>query len=182
MLAHALAVHQGGHAQHLAHARATAGPFVADDQHIPSLVLLGRHGGVSVFFVFKHPCRAFKNQFFQARHFDQGAVWRQVAFEHHHAARGHDGVGGGAHHLAVGRWGVRQFFGQRAARQGEGLAMQVTAVEQGLEHRPGAADPVQVHRQKSPAGLQIGNQRGARKHLGHIVQGESNARFVGNGG
>src|SRR5262249_51447486 len=48
LVAHALAIDGGCGGEHLAHARAAARTFVADDNHIACLVLAAAHGLVGV--------------------------------------------------------------------------------------------------------------------------------------
>ena len=59
--------------------------------------------------------------------------------------------------------------------------MQVAALEQLVQHHGRAAHVVHVACQVLTAGAQVGNQGGAGKDLGHIVQMELDAGFVRNG-
>ena len=63
---------------------------------------------------------------------------------------------GRSHHLAVGAAVVGEVLGYSAARKREGIAMQMTPVEQRLEHRIGAAGAVDVDGEIAPARLQVG--------------------------
>src|SRR3546814_6997572 len=81
LVAHALPVERGGGRQHLAHARAALGAFVADDQHLAFLerALLDR--GEGVLLAVEDARGAFEDQPGGAGDLDVGAVWRERASE-----------------------------------------------------------------------------------------------------
>ena len=105
---------------------------------------------------------------------------REVALEHDDAAARMQRRGGAADDLAVGRRLPGQGLGQRPARQRQAVAVQVAAIEQRLQHRGDAADPVQVDGEVLAAGLQVADQRRAREDVGDVVEREADAGLVGD--
>ena len=59
--------------------------------------------------------------------------------------------------------------------------MQRARLEQCAHHDAGAAHVVEVAREKAAARLQVGNERRAGEHRGHVVQVKANAGLVRDG-
>ena len=59
--------------------------------------------------------------------------------------------------------------------------MQIAAVEEGFQDDRHTADVVHVFREIPAAGLEVGQQRGARKYFGHVEQVEHDTGFVREG-
>ena len=78
--------HFGGDTQHLSHAGATLGAFVANDQNISSFNLFRSHGGHSVFFGFEYSSRATMRKPFMSADFRHASFGREIAFQNHQAA------------------------------------------------------------------------------------------------
>jgi hypothetical protein len=119
----------------------------------------GLHGLQAVLFGFEDARRPAVLQPLQARDFQQRAVRREVALEHHHAAGRSDCIAHGADHSPSGVRRAVQFLGKGAAGEGDAVAVQVAAVEQRLEDDRRAARVVHVLGQEPAARLQVGDQR-----------------------
>ena len=182
LVAHALAVKQGGNAQHLAHAGAALGAFVADHQHIAGLVLHGLHGVLRFFFRVENPRRALVHQRLEACGLEQSAIRAQITLEHGQPAVWRDRVAGLAHHFTIGFSRMGKFLRQGAAGKGQHIAMQQTLLQQGAHDDASAADVVHITRQEAAAGLEVGNQGRAGKNFGHIIEVKTNACLMRNGG
>jgi hypothetical protein len=83
-LAEALRLQIAGRIEHFLHAGAAARPFVADDDDIAGLDLVGQDRLDAGVLAFEHPGRAgeFQDRFIDARGLHDTAVERQVAFQH----------------------------------------------------------------------------------------------------
>ena len=75
-----------------------------------------------------------------------------------------------------------QGLGQGFAGNGQHIAVQVTALQEGLEHDRHPTNDVQIACQITATGLQVGDQRRAVEHLSQIIHGEADTYFVCNGG
>ena len=124
-----MAVDERGDAEHLAHARAAARAFVADDEDVTFAVRAFAHRRERVFLALEDARRPFEDARLQSGDLDQRTVGREVALEHDDAAGRMQRVPRGAHDLAIGPRRVGQLVGERAPGEREGVAVQVAGVE-----------------------------------------------------
>ena len=178
-LAHALAVERGGGRQHLAHARAALGAFVADDDDRAFLDLARLDGREAIFLAFEHLRRAAELQPLHAGDLDDRAVGRQ------RAAQADDTAGRGdrrlhvVDHLLVGVPGdLVDILAERLAGDGHRLGIEEAAIEQRLHHHVDPAGVVHVLGDIFPAGLQVGDVRRRLEYFGDVEQVELDAALV----
>ena len=130
----------GGDLQHLAHAGAALGAFVADDEHVVGLDLAGLDGGEAVFFGVEDARRAAMLEALVAGDLDDAAFGGEVALEDDEAAGGLDGlVEGVDDDLARSLDGERGFFGEGLAGDGECGAVEQAGVDEALGEQAAAA-------------------------------------------
>ena len=178
--AHALAVDEGGDAEHLAHPGAAAGALIPDHEHVAALVAPVAHGRQRLFFRLEHPRRAAMHQRGQSGRLEQRPIRAQVAGEHGHAAVCGAGVGDGAHDLTIGRRSVLELLRQRASGVREAIAVQCARLQQRAQDYAGATHVVEVAGQKTTARLQVGNERRAGEYRRHVVEVKANTGLVGD--
>ena len=116
LLAHLLAVDQRGDAEHLAHAGPAARALVADHQHVAFLVVALAHRGGAIVLRIEHARGAFERARLQPRDFQQRAVRREIALQHHEPAVGPQRIAGRAHDLAIGRGRAAMLLAQACGR------------------------------------------------------------------
>ena len=147
------------------------------------LVGAGVDGGEGFLLAVEAEGGAFELLFLHAGDFDDGAVWGEVAAEADDAAGGGDGAGDGVDDvLVLGEDGAGEVFGEGLAGDGDAVAVEEAAVEEGLEDDGDAADAVDVEGDVFSAGLEVGDVGGAAHDGEDVVHGEADAGFVGEGG
>ncbi len=155
------------------------GPFVADDDHIAFLVFARLNGGERIFLAIEHARGPAMMQMLEPRHFHDGAFGREIAAQAHHAAGRRQRIVVSAHDLLVRiELHVLQIFGNRLARDGHAIAVDIAAVQQRAhQHRHAARFP-HILGDIFAARFQRGEIGRALEDLRHIEQIEFDAGFV----
>src|SRR4029079_6111250 len=99
LTAGALAVERGGRRQHLTHARAAPGAFIANDEHVAFLVLARLDRGESILLAVEATRRSGECQLLHAGHLHDRALRREIAFQANDAARLGDRLVGRTDHV-----------------------------------------------------------------------------------
>jgi len=169
---------QRGRPQHLAHAGAPLGPFVADHYHLAFPVGAGADHRGTFFFALEHARRPFVLEAREACNLDEGAVRREVALEHDDAAARRDRLIGCADDVAVRVWRAGAGLRQRRSGNGRRVAVQMAMGDERLHDGAHAPDRLDILRVVFAARLQVADQRRALEYRGHVVESEADAGFV----
>ena len=172
----------GGHAQHLAHARAAARPFVADDDDVARLDRAGAHGLERRFFAVEHARRAGMALGVVAGDLHHRAFRREIALEDDQAAGRLDRVRQRPHDDLVRRF--RRFarvLADRPPGDRHRVGMQMSAFEQPPRDERDAAGAMQIGGDEAATRLEIREQRHTRVDAVEVFDVERHLRFVGDG-
>ncbi len=181
-VAHALAIESRGGRQHLTHARAAFRALVADDNDIAFLVALGADRGERVLLAIEAARRPTECQPLHAGHLDDGPVGSERAAQAHHAASGQNGIVPGAHNILIGvPLNLGKVVLKGPAGHGQGITVQVTMIEEGLEQERHTASFEQVLGDITARRFQICDVRCPFHDIGYGEQVEVDAAFMGDG-
>ena len=172
-----------GGVEHLPHARAALGAFVADDDHVAGHDLAGVDGGDGVLLAVKDPGGAFVDHHFCGHGglLHHAAVGSQVALQHGDAAGLGVGVFHGADDLRVPVGHALQVFCHGLAGAGDEGGVQQVQLGQLLHDSVDAAGPVQILHVGVAGGGQVTQVGGLFRDLVGHVEGQLNAALMGDG-
>src|SRR6201996_9693824 len=141
LAAHALPGQRRRGREHLPHAGTAARPLIADHDDLTLFVgfLLNRLEGI--FFAIEAAGRAGKFQTRHTRDFHDRTFWRKIPLQANHTAGDGDWLVGRPHHILVRiPYYAFEVFGDRAARDGKAIPVQVAIVEQRFHQKRYAAN------------------------------------------
>ncbi|KAK1526013.1 uncharacterized protein CCOS01_08431 [Colletotrichum costaricense] len=178
--------HDGGAGlQHLGHAGAALGPFVADDDDrlLALLDLAALQGGDEAVLLVEDARLAREDEALLAGDLAHGAAGRELAAQDLDVARRLDGVAEGADDgLVLGEVGrAGDVLLHRLARDGDAGAVDEAFLEEELEQAGGAADAVHVGHDVLSRRLQVSQEGRAVRDGLEVVDGELDADGVGDG-
>ncbi len=151
-----------GDGEHLAHAGASAGAFVADDADVVGVDLAGFDGGVAGVLGVEDAGGAGVVEALVAGDLDDAALGGEVALEDDEAAGGLERVVDGVDDGLVGRLdGVDGLFGEGLAGDGDLAAVDEACVEEALGEEAGAAGVLVVLGCVLAAGGEVADVQGA---------------------
>ncbi len=128
-----MAADRRGDLQHLAHAGAALGAFIADDEHVVGLDLSRLHCGKAVVLAVEDARRAAMLDAIGGGDLHDAAFGSEIAFEDDEAAGGLDGlVESVDDDLAGSLLRQRGFFGERLAADGERRSIGVAGIDEAL--------------------------------------------------
>ena len=179
LLALALAVERRGGGEHLAHAGTAARAFPADDENVAFLVFLVLDRVEAGFLAVEATRRAGEFQLLHAGDFDDGAFGREIALEADHAAGREQRLIGRTHDVLVRiPFHVLHVLGDRAAGDGQAIAVHEAVVEQCLHQQRHAACFEHILGDITAARFQICDIRCLFEDFRDIEQIEFDAAFV----
>ena len=155
--------------EHLPHAGTAARPFVADHDDLALLVgpLLDRLEGV--LFAIKAARRTGKFQLRHARDLHDRTLRREITLQPDNASRDGDRVVGGPHYILVRiPFHALEVFGDRTARDGDAISVEVAIVEQRLHQKRYAANLEHVFGNITAPWLQIRDIRCLFEDFGDV--------------
>ena len=165
-----LADNRSGHAQHLAHARATLRPFVADHNHVSGFDLLAGDGCHGRLLGIKNASRPAMCQALMATDLHHTALGRDIAVQDHQAASLLQRmIERRDHRLARCLFRGVRFFPESAPGHGHGRSVGELAVEQALRNHRNAAGLVDVSRHIFARGFQIRQHGSALADLLEVI-------------
>src|SRR6478609_878949 len=179
--AHALTGQRRCGGEHFPHAGTAARSLIADHDHLALLVglLLDRLEGV--FFAIEAAGRTGKFQLRHARDLHDRALRRKITLQADHTASDGDRLVGGPHHILVRiPFHALEVFGDRTARDGQAIPVQVAIVEQRLHQQRNAANFKHVFCDITATWFQICDIRSLFEDFRNVEQIELDAAFIGD--